>query len=70
VPCCTGFKEIWLETLRADAMVGGAGAAGPAQEILHQSPGPQFFCVDKKVEIGIYLVYIQLFRDIPGKCFE
>jgi hypothetical protein len=44
-----GFKEIQgLKSLRPDAMACGAGATGPAQEILHQLPGPLLFSVNKK----------------------
>ena len=33
---CMGVKEIELETLRSEAMVGGAGAAGPDPKLRQQ----------------------------------
>jgi hypothetical protein len=39
-----GFKEIQgLESLCSDAMAGGDGVTGPAQEIGNKSPGPECF---------------------------
>ena len=49
-----GVKEIELETLRSDARVGGAGAAGPVPELWHQQSWPRLFC-KQKVELGIYV---------------
>jgi hypothetical protein len=44
-----GFKEIQgLESLRSDAMAGGAGATGPAPEIRHQPPGPGLFLINNR----------------------
>ena len=38
-----GVKEVELETLRTEAMVGGTGAAGPAPDLQHQPPCPRSF---------------------------
>jgi hypothetical protein len=48
-----GFKVIQgLESLRSDAMAGGAGATGPAPKIRHEQPTPRYFC-KQKVGVGI-----------------
>ena len=48
-----GVKEVELETRPIDAMVGGTGAAGPAQDLLHQPPGRRIHF--KKVGLRIII---------------
>jgi hypothetical protein len=68
MPCSAarmGFKEIQrLESWRSDAMAGGAEATGPAPEIRHQPPGPQFF-LKTKVGVGVgYDIDISLISQV------
>ena len=46
-----GVKEVELETRPTDAMVGGMGASGPAQDLQHQLSGRRifiFYCKKKE----------------------
>ena len=46
-----------LETRPTDAMVGCSGAAGPAPDLRHQTPGRRIFFV-KAVGLRIYYLYV------------
>ena len=62
-----GFKEIELETQRSDAIMGGAGASGPAPELQHQQPGPRFFVNKSRIRDirRIYMLNLGFHTDIP-----